>query len=83
MPKAIEQNKNIIKIPIYYGTVSQCKGKHGDTYYYKWIAFVKSANNYNLDFVIENVKFILHETFTNTIRVKTLAPYIIEEIGWG
>jgi len=55
-------------IPIYYGTTSICLGKKGDTYNYKWIAFVRSPDNIDLSFIVESVKFILHETFEETVR---------------
>jgi hypothetical protein len=67
-------NSRTLVIPIYYGTISICLGKKGDTYHYKWIAFVKSPDNIDLSFILENVKFILHETFDDTVRGKIKSP---------
>ena len=57
-------------IPLVFGTISQSTGKRGDLFYYKWLAFVKSPYNHDLSCIIDNVKFILHETYENSVRSK-------------
>ena len=64
------ENPLLIKIPILFGTISQGMGKRGDYFFYKWIAFLKSYNNTDLSPIIDSVRFILHETYKNSIRSK-------------
>ena len=55
-------------IPINYGTISIYLGKRGDRHQHRWIAFVRSPDHLDLSFLIDNVTFILHETFENSVR---------------
>ncbi len=62
--------KGKLVIPIVYGSISACTGKRGNDYFYKWMIFLKAAKNHELDHIIENVKFYLHESFEDTLRSK-------------
>lgn len=64
------ESTSLTTIPIVFGTISQSTGKRGDLFYYKWLAYVKSPYNYDLSYIIDNVKFILHETYDNSVRSK-------------
>jgi YEATS domain-containing protein 4 len=72
-----------LKIPIYYGTISQYDKKSGDKSFFAWIAYLKSAENVDLSPFIEKVVFVLHHTFAEPIREVRKCPYVIEEYGYG
>ena len=56
-----------LKIPIMYGTISTSRRKTGEGYDFNWIAFMKHPDNINLNFIIDNVRFVLHETFKKPV----------------
>ena len=73
----------MLVIPIEYGTASICSTKRGEKYYYKWIVFLKHANNKDLSHIVESVSFVLHESFLNSMREEQKCPYAVLEEGWG
>ena len=66
-------NSRTLVIPIYYGTISHYDKKSGDKIYYKWLSFLRSADNIDLSFLIEKVSFILHHTFKDPIRSRLIS----------
>lgn len=75
----MSSQNNTLTIPINYGTVSACSGKKGESYLYKWLVYLRHLDNLDLSFIIDSVTFVLHESFTNTLRVFRNQPYLVME----
>lgn len=72
-----------LKLPIYYGTISQYDKKSGDKSFFAWLAYLRSAEGVDLSPFIEKVVFVLHHTFAEPVREVRGHPYVIEEYGYG
>ena len=78
-----EKNQIIVK-PFIYGSVAISLGKKSDKKTtHKWCVYVRGVNNENISNFIKSVKFTLHDTFPNNIRVINKWPFELYEMGWG
>ena len=81
----IPGEKNIIIVkPFIYGSVAINLGKKSkEETTHKWCVYVRGVNNENISNFIKSVKFILHDTFPNNVRVVNKWPFELYEMGWG
>ena len=78
-----EKNQIIIK-PFIYGSVAINLGKKSkEEATHKWCVYVRGVHNENISNFIKSVKFTLHDTFPNNIRVINKWPFELYEMGWG
>ena len=81
----IPGEKNIIIVkPFIYGSVAINLGKKSkEETTHKWCVYVRGVNNENISNFIKSVKFTLHDTFPNNVRVINKWPFELYEMGWG
>ena len=76
-----------IEKPFVYGTAAFWLGKQPAsdtaTHSHRWTVFVRGLDNDDLSYLIANVTFTLHSSFTNPVRTITQPPYEVTETGWG
>ena len=78
-----EKNQIIIK-PFIYGSVAINLGrKSKEEATHKWCVYVRGVHNENISNFIKSVKFTLHDTFQNNIRIINKWPFELYETGWG
>ena len=78
-----EKNQIIIK-PFIYGSVAINLGKKfKEEATHKWCVYVRGIHNENISNFIKSVKFTLHDTFPNNVRVVYKWPFELYEMGWG
>ena len=78
-----EKNQIIIK-PFIYGSVAINLGKKSkEEATHKWCVYVRGVHNENISNFIKSVKFTLHDTFPNNIRIIDKWPFELYEMGWG
>ena len=78
-----EKNQIIIK-PFIYGSVAINLGKKSkEEATHKWCVYVRGVHNENISNFIKSVKFTLHDTFPNNVRVINKWPFELYEMGWG
>ena len=78
-----EKNQIIVK-PFIYGSVAINLGKKSkEEATHKWCVYVRGVNNENISNFIKSVKFTLHNTFPNNVRVVNKWPFELYEMGWG
>lgn len=78
-----EKNQIIIK-PFVYGSIAVSLGrKSKEENTHKWCVYVRGVHNENISNFIKSVKFTLHDTFPNNVRVLNKWPFELYEMGWG
>jgi YEATS domain-containing protein 4 len=69
--------------PFLYGNATYLLGqKEGDNSH-RWVLYVRGLDNEDLSYYVKSVTFRLHESFAEPIRVLTVPPYEVSELGWG
>ncbi|KAF6003465.1 myeloid lymphoid or mixed-lineage leukemia (trithorax, ) [Cyanidiococcus yangmingshanensis] len=69
-----------------HGSVAFWQGPRApETKTHRWTVYVRGASDplEDLSVYIRKVEFVLHESFSDPVRVVTQAPFCLTEYGWG
>ena len=86
---ATNRYQTTIEKPFVYGTAAFWLGKQPTApdgtaaHSHRWTVYVRGLDNDDMSYLIADVTFTLHSSFTSPVRVISIPPYEVTETGWG